>query len=384
MKRLSITTIAAILLAAAGSRAAPQITTTPVAADVTDRSFAIVWEANEAVRGTLHLFIDENGAAPIDAANGIVSDSAGYPGAEISGTVRVRAMGLPSDTDVFYQVQTTSVANSSVTLWPASPPFPSVRLQATATISTQNDLGEVKVRAAGGTGPAPGSVVLIDVPGAAFPVTAFVGEAGTTDAAIVDLNNLFDENVGFGGFVVQGGEVASITVLGGKRGSVSTTATLAAPTGGVRLVNLLASPLTLPIAAPACSNGIDDDADTYTDVNDPGCSGITDTSERASNKICDDGVDNDGDGAIDFPFDPGCNGPGGNLEAPQCDDGIDNDGDGKIDWDGGPGGGTPDPQCTAQHWRNNESTGCGIGFELALVVPALWLVRVRRMRGTTQ
>ena len=46
---------------------------------------------------------------------------------------------------------------------------------------------------------------------------------------------------------------------------------------------------------------------------------------------CADGLDNDGDGLIDFPADPGCSYPGFSLEDPQCQDGADNDGDGLVD-----------------------------------------------------
>jgi hypothetical protein len=52
---------------------------------------------------------------------------------------------------------------------------------------------------------------------------------------------------------------------------------------------------------------------------------------------CADGIDNDGDGLIDYPQDPGCDSARDNDEtdppppAAQCADGIDNDGDGKID-----------------------------------------------------
>ena len=56
---------------------------------------------------------------------------------------------------------------------------------------------------------------------------------------------------------------------------------------------------------------------------------------------CSDGIDNDGDGLIDFPDDPGCNSAEGNDEGhlpwPQCSDGRDNDGDGKIDYPDDPG-----------------------------------------------
>jgi hypothetical protein len=89
---------------------------------------------------------------------------------------------------------------------------------------------------------------------------------------------------------------------------------------------------------------------------------------------CSDGVDNDGDGLVDHPADPGCASASADLENPQCDDDLDNDGDGTMDWNGGPGGAPADPHCT-QPWRNRETpSACGLGFELALLLPplALW------------
>jgi hypothetical protein len=84
---------------------------------------------------------------------------------------------------------------------------------------------------------------------------------------------------------------------------------------------------------------------------------------------CDNGIDDDGDGLYDAD-DPGCFDADSLLEDPQCDDGLDNDLDGRTDWDGGPGGGTADPQCN-QPYKNKEKSGCGLGFELALLLPLL-------------
>ncbi len=58
--------------------------------------------------------------------------------------------------------------------------------------------------------------------------------------------------------------------------------------------------------------------------------------------VCTDGVDNDADGRIDYPNDPGCATPSGDSEAdpspePQCADGIDNDTDGLTDFPADPG-----------------------------------------------
>ena len=61
---------------------------------------------------------------------------------------------------------------------------------------------------------------------------------------------------------------------------------------------------------------------------------------------CADGIDNDGDGKIDYPLDPGCTTASDDDETdtcpsgascPQCGNGIDDDGDGLIDYPGDPG-----------------------------------------------
>jgi hypothetical protein len=50
-------------------------------------------------------------------------------------------------------------------------------------------------------------------------------------------------------------------------------------------------------------------------VGGSGCDSVADVSERALSLICDDGIDNDIDGLIDFPQDTDCNGPEGISES---------------------------------------------------------------------
>src|SRR5262249_34282737 len=122
----------------------------------------------------------------------------------------------------------------------------------------------------------------------------------------------------------------------------------------------------------ACQNGIDDDHDGYIDFpDDPGCDSPDDTPEKSSLLACDDGIDNDGDGKIDM-LDPGCPFPHATFENPQCDDGIDNNGDGKIDFD--------DPNCTREwpYWEKIPIPSCGLGAELVLALPLLVWARRRR------
>jgi hypothetical protein len=140
---------------------------------------------------------------------------------------------------------------------------------------------------------------------------------------------------------------------------------------------------------PSCNDGIDNDGDGLVDFPaDPGCSSPTDISEHDAALPCDDGLDNDGDGLIDFPADPGCFSPTSTTESPQCQDGIDNDGDGKIDFDGGASANhgvalaAADPQCT-KPYRNSEkpNSGCGLGTELAFALPILMGIGRRRSRS---
>ena len=86
-----------------------------------------------------------------------------------------------------------------------------------------------------------------------------------------------------------------------------------------------------PPATPACSDGLDNDADTLIDLADPGCTNAADTDEAAIFPFCSDRLDNDGDTLIDFPNDPGCANANSGTEAPQCNDRTDNDGDTLVD-----------------------------------------------------
>jgi hypothetical protein len=120
----------------------------------------------------------------------------------------------------------------------------------------------------------------------------------------------------------------------------------------------------------ACANGLDDDGDGFIDFpEDRGCSGPGDVSEHTPALACDNGLDDDGDGLTDLD-DPGCPFSYASPEDPPCDDGIDNDGDGFIDFD--------DSFCT-RAWPYWESWPCGLGFELALVLPLLRALRRRRV-----
>jgi hypothetical protein len=148
-------------------------------------------------------------------------------------------------------------------------------------------------------------------------------------------------------------------------------------------------------ASAPCDDGLDNDGDGQVDFgDDPGCAALADPdlSERDTSGAlpCDDGDDDDGDGYADYPDDPGCRDASWSRESSQCQDGINNDGQLGTDFDAGvsilgeaganPAG--PDPECVGRPWHNREKkkTGCGLGFEVVPALIALSALRRRRER----
>ena len=96
-----------------------------------------------------------------------------------------------------------------------------------------------------------------------------------------------------------------------------------------------------PIVLPQCSDGIDNDFDNLTDLEDPGCSSAEDDDETdiiIPTFACSDGLDNDFDGYVDLD-DSDCDNATDDSENnwnpgnTQCSDNVDNDGDGFVDLD---------------------------------------------------
>ncbi len=124
----------------------------------------------------------------------------------------------------------------------------------------------------------------------------------------------------------------------------------------------------------------DSDLDTFTDGAEVASGSDPNSSSSTPLNGCADGIDNDGDGFIDLA-DPGCDDSGDASEHThllQCDDGRDNDLDGLID--------AADPEC-ASPWSPSEeltnfpNMSCGLGPELAAVIPLLGWLAARRRAG---
>ena len=164
-----------------------------------------------------------------------------------------------------------------------------------------------------------------------------------------------------------------------------------------------------------CSDGVDNDGDGRIDFpNDPGCTGPTDDSEAGGDDggdtdpggdrgdaECEDGRDNDGDGRVDFPDDPGCSsrsddseaggagtaggggggGGGGDAGDTECSDGVDNDGDGRVDFPNDPGCSSASDD--SEGGGGNALAFTGTNLVLMFLIGSLALLVGLRLRAVT-
>ena len=160
------------------------------------------------------------------------------------------------------------------------------------------------------------------------------------------------------------GPPAAAATISATRNAATTTAALADSAAGT--VNSSSFPVIPPASAESeCSNGLDDDGDGKVDFTppvgqtaDPDCISASDGVELAdAPPECANGFDDDGDGFVDFTApvgetaDPGCDNATDNNEldgdpnpVAACANGFDDDGDGLIDFSA-PAGETADPGC---------------------------------------
>jgi hypothetical protein len=253
-------------------------------------------------------------------------------------------------------------------------------VQLTATVPVGAATGPIAVTNAAGTGTSAADFTVIEAP----LVDSFAPASGPVDTQVTVSGSGFATATS----VTFAATPASFVVDSDLQ--ITTAVPAGAVTGPISVTNdggTGASATAFLVTAVDCANGLDDDGDGEIDFGaDPGCDGPDDPSERSASLPCDDGTDDDGDGFVDHPADPGCQGPGAAREDAACQDGLDNDGDGQVDFDGGASlnGGTPiappDAFCTAGFLDRERKNACGLGFEVALVLPLLAGLRRRRTR----
>jgi hypothetical protein len=186
--------------------------------DVTTRAFSVVWASDEPV-DTYEVRVFAGQAGGADLAPGLTIEAIAGDDAKARGVIKIDVSGL--DAEQTYYVQTVTNSTGGQFLSPASAPF----LPVTTAVQTTkvgagdapivNDLLLQDVLAPDQVSPASGALLLIKIPTySAYPLSAFSGEGIALPAAIVDLNNLFDDAGGVSA-ELAGGEVAELVEFRG-------------------------------------------------------------------------------------------------------------------------------------------------------------------------
>lgn len=180
--------------------------------DVTDRSFSVVWNANEPSTGSLNLFNGPDCAAPtvgaVIAAHPVLSPNpvtreAVKTAAEGSGILKIQVTGLTPASSYCVQTVTTSKSTLETTLSPATPLTLATQIQITKTRKADtgpdlfpfsNDILSSPVRAQDEVAAVNGGIVAVDlIDLGSHPVTGFVGDGIAAPFSAIDLNNLYDK-----------------------------------------------------------------------------------------------------------------------------------------------------------------------------------------------
>lgn len=267
--------MALVGMMAPGSAMAAPAVSAPVFADVTDRSFSVIWTADEAVEGSVRLFSDPEGLSEITGAVEIVEESAAHAPARDLGVLRVRVLDVPPATTLYLQRITTSRATREIVSTPALPPFDAVTTAASlarrdaAEQPLINDQLVLSISLGDGADPS-GVIVLLSAAGAAHPVSAFVGEQIAAPLVLLDLNDLIDATTATSW--KQGASTAlDLTAFGGSRGLATGAAVLGAPSGRGALQKLSSPALVLAPDFDSDGDGIADDGDGSAIAGDAPC-----------------------------------------------------------------------------------------------------------------
>ena len=160
---------------------------------------------------------------------------------------------------------------------------------------------------------------------------------GTTTEAALTTITLFVAGVAVGTAVSDAAGAFCVPV-GGLFPGQHVSATARAP-GELESLHSTEEVVSSRVGVTACSNGVDDDGDGLVDFpDDPDCMSPM-WSDEAHVPACADGVDNDLDGFADFGEDPGCRSLLDDEESggAECSNGADDDADGLVDFPDDPG-----------------------------------------------
>lgn len=200
--------------------------------DVTTSSFAMVWMTDVAATPAVEVYSDSAMSNRLtdtvtvtpmpDLPQGVISSAGG------KGIMKVRVSGLTPDTGYYVRSVTVDPVNSASIGYSGLQPVTTgtevrpYNLGEDGTLhGFANDLISTKVYiqpSANDPAPGQGDLILLETPAAPYPVTAFVGAGAKAPESVLDLNNLFGQNLN--SLFLQGGENILLTIYRG--GTLST------------------------------------------------------------------------------------------------------------------------------------------------------------------
>jgi hypothetical protein len=238
-------------------------------ADVTPTSFTVVWKTDAPGTGNLEVY--QNVLGTITAAGVVIEtrhvldgDTATAVAAEDIGVLRVRVSNLSPETPYFFRTVTTTKIGGTVYRLPSTGALYSVITEKDSFPVTANGIG-VQVKASGGITPVPGAVVLFQVTGAHYSLSALAGDGHAGSLATVDLANLFNSSTGVN-MSTLGGESAVITVIGGTSGNASTAALLNT-NAGMGILQMIQNDIVLQPSVDSDNDGMPNDYETANGLN---------------------------------------------------------------------------------------------------------------------
>ncbi|MBW2000712.1 MAG: hypothetical protein JRJ29_22470, partial [Deltaproteobacteria bacterium] len=173
----------------------------PLVTDVTPVSFSVAWVSGVDSTGSINVFLDRDG---INQASDLslyfqpvlgVDNNVGILAAT-KGVLKVRVSGLSPRTSYYFQTVTELKDTGERILYPAAPPYLEVKTQdmvvrRRGSVPFSNDLIAMEAYRPGTIFPFEEGLVVVSVEGAAYPVSAFIGDGIPAPWALLDLNNLF-------------------------------------------------------------------------------------------------------------------------------------------------------------------------------------------------
>ncbi len=173
--------------------------------DVTPNSLSLVWMSDMPAEPSVQVFSDAAMANDITSQVKVVSmpcaSADAAAAARLKNLFKVRIEGLEARTDYYVRAVSTDVADAASSSVSALQKVATGKEAASYThdanglpVPFSNDLVTFQAYTPPNSAdpqPGLGDIVLLEIPDAAFPISAFVGDGVLTPEGAIDLNNLF-------------------------------------------------------------------------------------------------------------------------------------------------------------------------------------------------